>query len=64
MVFVMEIWCFYEVRNEVLKHTDAFFTLQMVKANRLLVCRLQFSLSTHLALRCHVTNAAYLEQDS
>jgi hypothetical protein len=64
MVFVMEVWCFYEVRNEIFKHTDAFFTLQMVKTNRLLLRRLQFSLSTHLALRCHVSNATYLEQDS
>jgi len=44
----MEIWCFYEVRKELFKHTDAFCTLQMVQPNRLLLRRLQFILSTHL----------------
>jgi len=37
IVYVMEIWCFYEVRKELFKHTDAFCTLQMIQPNHLLL---------------------------
>jgi len=48
VVFLMEIWCFYEVCNELFKHNDEFCTLEMVQPNHLLLRRLQFILSTHL----------------